>query len=690
MPKKITTDSFIDAASTQHDGFYDYSLCKYVNQMTEVTVICPDHGEFLVKPKLHIRKVGTVGCPECGRIRQGKPLDTLADFVGKAKNAHGDKYDYSEVSYVNSFTKVKIGCLLHGVFEKSPGNHINNKQGCPTCAALSSKKSLDDFLEQSKEVWGNRFDYTNTKYVNASQPVEIVCREHGAFTQTPCYHLSGKMGCVPCAKRKHMDSLTTISYEEYLDKVKSIHNDEYEYPEKFDDFLQSKTVLDIICPIHGNFSQRAIDHLHKRGCPRCGDQRTADLKRKPTDVFIKQAIKVHDGKYRYNNVDYSNNRTLVDIECTVHGIFQQAPRPHLRGAGCPKCAGRNKTNEEVIEELREARGDFYDYTQLEYTGANDPLKIICPKHGEFFQTLHNHKKGAGCSSCRPGKSKPEDEIAEYLESLGLEIQRNRRDVISPYELDIYVPSLQLAIEHCGLYWHSEAKGKTNNYHLQKHNLCLDKGIRLLTIFEDEWRDKQDILKASLQHFAGKSPKGCPGRKATIREITWREAKPFLEKHHMLGAGRAGRHTIGAYDPDDNLIAVMVWGIPSNEQGKTAEMEMTRYVCTKANHPGLASKMFRWSVREYGFEEVIAFVDLRFFEGAFKQIAGFEKVSQSQPTLFWTNGIDRKKRRFETKRTLLKRPEFIGRNMTKKDMLKELGYYRIWDCGKSKFVWSSDK
>lgn len=692
MPKKVTTKEFIERAKQIHNDFYDYSNVVYKKQFDEVKVVCPDHGLFEVVAKLHIRPSGPIGCPTCGKIRQGKPRLSTQEFIEKANEVHGSKYDYSLTNYTLSSDKITVVCPDHGPWDVRANGHLNGR-GCPKCRKRGGHNvfSTEQFIEKAKNTWDETFDYSKVEYRNIQESVIFICKEHGEFLQRPIDHLSGKVGCEECAKLKHKDSLPTISYEEFLQRARTIHGEVYRYELFCDEFLQSKSIISIICSTHGKFEQYAINHISGRGCPKCGDLSSANAKRKSLDSFIVEANKIHKGKYDYTHVDYINNNTPVEIGCSIHSIFKQTPDPHLRGAGCPRCAGRDRTTEEAIDEFRKVHGDRYDYSQTVYTQATTPLKIICKTHGEFHQLYWRHKQGSNCPSCMSGSpSKGEKEVGDFLESIGETVERNLRNIIPPYEIDIYVREHNLAIEYCGLYWHSEKVGKTQNYHRMKHDLCAKKGIRLLTIFEDEWRDKRSIIEASIKHFVKKSPKGCPGRKAKIREIGWPEAKSFLEQNHMLGSGASGKYRVGAYDPNDNLIAVMTWGVPSDERGKTDAMEMKRYACTKFNHPGLASKMFKWSIENYGFDKVIAFVDLRFFEGNFKMFTGFKKIHESQPTLFWTNGIERKKRRFHTKRSLQKLDTFSGTNLTKKEMLEELGYYRIWDCGKVKLEWIKEE
>jgi len=280
-------------------------------------------------------------------------------------------------------------------------------------------------------------------------------------------------------------------------------------------------------------------------------------------------------------------------------------------------------------------------------------------------------------------SAPEREVFEFISALEVNCISSTYSIIPPFELDIYVPEYNIAIEFNGLYWHSEAAGKDDKYHLNKTELCEAKGIRLIHIFEDEWRDHPQQCKDTLKHFFGKSDKGVYARKTTVKEIPWKIAKEFLRKYHLLGSGTAGNYRIGAYY-NDELISVMVFGQSNNEGGDCA-VELKRFVTNKQNNPGLGSKMFKFAITNQNYNEVIAFVDRRWFTGLVKDHIGFKVVGYSKPALWWTDGTNRFQRRFKTKKGLIA----AGSNplLTKRKMLLEQGYYRIWDCGKIKCRWT---
>ena len=185
---------------------------------------------------------------------------TTEEFIKRAKMVHGDKYDYSKVNYVNNSTKVTIICPIHGEFEQNMINHINGKQGCPKCGG-TSKSTTEEFIEKSRKIFGDKYDYSEVNYINNRTSVTIICPEHGKFSQTPHDHLSNKIGCPKCG------GTSKSTTEEFIEKAKRIHGDKYDYSKV--NYINSHKKVIITCPKHGDFYQRPNDHLSGYGCPKC-------------------------------------------------------------------------------------------------------------------------------------------------------------------------------------------------------------------------------------------------------------------------------------------------------------------------------------------------------------------------------------------------------------------------------------
>lgn len=262
-----TTEKIIEKFKSIHGDKYDYSKVDFVKTTTKVCIICPEHGEFWQEPHAHLKGQG---CPKCGVNKRSKSKTTTNEnFIKKAKEIHGDKYDYSRTNYINNKTKIVIICPIHGEIEITPNAHISEKRGCPKCGntlkGANFKMSVERFIEKAQKIHGNSYSYEEVSYINNRTPVSIMCPTHGIFKQTPEVHLSGH-GCPECAniKRAEKNIMTT---SEFIAKAKNIHGDKYDYSKV--EYVKYDTPVTIICPEHGEFQQKPYIHLDGSGCQKC-------------------------------------------------------------------------------------------------------------------------------------------------------------------------------------------------------------------------------------------------------------------------------------------------------------------------------------------------------------------------------------------------------------------------------------
>ncbi|HRV32232.1 MAG TPA: hypothetical protein P5241_01505 [Candidatus Paceibacterota bacterium] len=284
----------------------------------------------------------------------------------------------------------------------------------------------------------------------------------------------------------------------FIEKAKKIHGDKYDYSNTI--YTESKNKVNIICPIHGIFEQRASGHLSGYGCQKC----SADKQRLGCDEFIKRANEKHNNKYDYSLVEYKTYNDNVTIICPIHGKFEQSPAHHLNGIGCLECSfiHRRIGTEKFIRKANEVHGNKYDYSKVEYKKAIIKVEIICPKHGEFKQTPHNHLKGNGCPYCR--ESKGEEKIRMCLENNNIKYFQeykfsNCKDVKSLL-FDFYLPDYNTCIEFNGIqhYKSIEYFGGKNALKKQqkkdkiKELFCKKNNINLIIVKYNEKLEKKII------------------------------------------------------------------------------------------------------------------------------------------------------------------------------------------------------
>jgi len=359
----------------------------------------------------------------------GKKL-TTDEFIEKSRKIHGDWYDYSLVNYINFKTKVKIICPKYGIFEQTPHNHLNRNQNCfsrsKTCISTT-----EEFIKRSKEINGDKYDYSLVNYENSKKKVKIICPKHGIFEQIPRNHIHLKAGCPMCSK-----NCDTI--EEFIKKCNIVHNNKYDYSLII--FYRKYKKIKIICPKHGQFEQYSYAHLdRKQGCPYCYKEQMFDTKVE----FINKSNLKHNNKYDYSLVNYENSKKKVKIICSKHGIFLQIPNDHIHGSGCPSCQ----------------------------------------------------------------ESKGEKELSRILDEMNIKYKKEKKFKKCKYEkllsFDFYLPDYNLCIEYDGKQHYESINYfgglKTLEKQIIKDNIktqfCLDNNIKLLRIrYDENINEKLEFLK----------------------------------------------------------------------------------------------------------------------------------------------------------------------------------------------------
>lgn len=548
---------------------------------------------------------------------------------------------------------------------------------------MSRRKTKEEFVKEANIIHNNKYDYSKVEYKNNNTKVCIICPEHGEFWQTPYKHLSGQ-GCPLCYGNKKSNT------EEFIEKANKVHGKgTYDYSKVV--YENNRKPICIICPKHGEFFQDPHNHLKGKGCPECGKEINKP-KKYTTESFIDACKKTHGEDYDYSQAVYENMMKKVKIICPKHGEFYQYPYLHIKGSICPKCASalngfsKRLTLKEFIKRGNEIHMEKYDYSKVKYITAKKKVCIICPTHGEFWQTPDKHLQGCGCPKCVQPFSKTEKEIADYIKSLIGEnnvIERDRT-ILEGKELDIFIPSLNFAIEYNGLYWHN----KDRNYHIEKTNKCKEKNIKLLQIFEDEYAAHKDIVLSKICHILGKCenyPK-IMGRKCDVKEISHSEAKKFLEKNHIQGYASSTIH-IGAFYRG-GLIAVMSF----KKESKEGHWELTRFA-SKINVicQGIGGKLFNFFVKKYKVVAIKSFADRRWTTDEKNNLytkLGFTFIKYTPVDYRYYKPQDGpiRQHKFGFRKQTLNKKYGLPLSMTETEMTNSLGYVKIYDCGLIKYVW----
>jgi hypothetical protein len=349
---------------------------------------------------------------------------------------------------------------------------------------------------------------------------------------------------------------------------------------------------------------------------------------------------------------------------------------------------RLKKGRESLTKLKYENLIGNDFEVVEYSESN--FKILhksCNREFSINRDLLYQRHNLNvciCTKCfevSMGYSNMELEMQSFLDSIGIDYIIKNRSILNGKELDIYIPSHNIAIEMNGLYWHSEIY-LDKNYHINKTNLCKENGINLIHIWEDDWKFKRDIIKSIILNRLNLIEIKIPARKCEIISIDSSVASKFLDENHIQGSSNSQIRLGLTYD--NELVSVMTFGYRYTNGKK--EYELIRF-CNKKNTNiiGGASKLFNNFIKGYkGL--LISYSDISMFTGNLYDKLGFENVSRSQPNYYWI--VDNIKRhRFNFNKKKLVKMGYDS-SKTEVEIMHDLGHFRVFSCGQEKWIYEN--
>jgi len=337
---------------------------------------------------------------------------------------------------------------------------------------------------------------------------------------------------------------------------------------------------------------------------------------------------------------------------------------------------------------------YTEYDILKIDNENKKYIMKCD-NGHIFEidyTLLNSRRRTNtliCVECNPinkSISGLEIEMVQFIQkNYNGSIILNDRDFIGK-ELDIFLPNLNLAFEFNGLWWHNEIN-KPDDYHLVKTNLCVEKNIQLIHIWEDDWIYKKDIVKSMILNKLNLSTNRIFARKTKIKNIIDKKIiKEFLEKNHIQGFV-GSKVKLGLFYNDD-LVSLMTFGnkrIVMNDKNYINEWELSRF-CNKLNTSviGGASKLFKYFIGNYDPKEIITYANRSYSNGLLYEKLNFNYSHITKPNYYYI--VDKiRKHRFTYRKNKLIKDGFDPKK-TEHQIMSDRKIYRIYDSGQLKFIW----
>lgn len=392
---------------------------------------------------------------------------------------------------------------------------------------------------------------------------------------------------------------------------------------------------------------------------------------------------------KYGNKNYNNIEKIKNTCLEKYGVDNIFKNKNIR----KKINNTVKFNHfNFIKNYCEAKNITPLFSESEYNGYlfQNKYKFNCNVCNKIFETNVYKINHIFCNFCNPlDKNTLENEIYHFIKSIikdDVIVKQKERTVLNGKELDIYLPSKNLAFEFNGLYWHSEnANNIKKYYHLNKSRSCISKGIRLIHVFENEWIYKKEIVKSIICNILQVENKKIYARNCEVKHISESEKNNFLEQNHLQGRDKSSVK-YGLFFKNE-LVSVMTF--VKSRFDKKIQYEMYRY-CTKLNFNviGGASKLYKRFLKDYNPTSVVSYNDKRYFDGIVYQNLGFSFI-QNTPPNYWYINPDYKhiqNRMTFQKHKLSKLFKNYDNNLTEWENMTQNGYDRIWDCGNGKWIW----
>ena len=416
--------------------------------------------------------------------------------------------------------------------------------------------------------------------------------------------------------------------------------------------------------------------------------------------YIKNSIR--KAGYEILSDTYTNSKmSNLRLKCPVGHEYVTSWTSFGSGKGCPMCAIINRANRcrNTVFNISSYVESFgYKLLSKSYNNEKTKIKLKCPAGHEYTTSYNAFQQGCRCPRCSSVSSKFEKDVQKWVFSLDVGIvEDHNRKVLDPYEVDIYIPKQRLGIECNGLYWHSVdtmmgkrgwSLKKAMNLHKMKAVMADSAGIRLIQIFEDEWRNRRGAVERIIKSALGKDSVTIFARKCKIEDVSYSEAKAFLENNHVGGPGSVGKIRLGLYNGEELVFLMTFSGLSISKNRKREDGVWELYKqCSSVRVTGGMSRLFKYFIDKYKPSKIISYADRRYFNANSYVKCGFVKTGVTVPNYYYVKRGERKHRFGFRKDVLIKMG--YDKNMTEREITQSMGLYRIYDAGHIKLEWRSE-
>ena len=494
-------------------------------------------------------------------------------------------FDFSGFVYEGGKIPSRLMCSTHGEVSGHYSRLISTKTKtpCVECAKKAGhlaakftpksnvKLSQEEAIKNMAEKFSD-YDFSKFRYTTSKDKSLIICREHGEILNTYATVMKGQTPCRKCSN-KIISSVLTKDNDEAI----------YDLKARFPDYDFLKFVYEgstipstVICKVHGELNKSRTNILLKNYvCGLCNSRFVKDTK-----DFV-EALKVKFPNTwdlcDYSKTKYVGTTTKLLMTCKEHGDFEKTSNECLNSEAnyvCTKCnykvraEGKTHTRDSFLEKYKDRLSPLDSFKNLSYVNSDTKIEVTCKEHGSYFLLTGNYIKGQRCPKCsNSSTSKGELELFSFIQGLVSTCQSKVKPISGiTLELDVYIPELKLGFEYNGIFFHRDStetgdllagKMASKTSLLKKTQLYSNAGIRVVHIFEDEWLEKQDIVKARIKSILNVGDRFA-ARKCEVLEVSAAYCQLFEDKNHIQGPAYSASIRYGLYE-EGVLRAVMTLG-----------------------------------------------------------------------------------------------------------------------------------
>lgn len=657
---------------------------------------CSDHPEHQWSAIVASRATRGAKCPYCTNRKVLSGFNDLATTHPELAKEWDDEREISTTTSGSGY-KARWKCLDHGhSFSMTIASRAKSGHSCPVCSNKVILTGFNDIATVHPELvdeWDDDVDIATIGAGN-TKSYSWRCRvNHAHQWKASAANRSRGTKCPYCS------GLKTLSGERDLLTTHPVLAEEWADEKSVDTVSAgSKYEAKWLCALGHVYTMKVVLRVKGQGCAYCAGKRVLvgynDLMTHHPELVdewddereMSSFTRVSTKVVKWKCKDFEDHKWEMKIGART-----------ASGLGCVYCSGRSvmagfndlaTTHPELAQEWDDER----DIATIKAGMVYRP-RWKCAKGHEWYALLQNRIKKdipTGCPNCAFSDtvSKPEGELYQSIVDMlpvGTKVTQSFRNLIPPFEVDIYVPEKKIAIEFNGIYWHSEAGGKDSKYHYEKFVRCRDQGVQLIQIWEDDFKRNPELVKKMIGHKLGVlKSKNMFARNTKFKKTARRESEKFLELNHLQGFHGVSRDFGLVSKNARELVAVM--SVKRNKKDNSLEISRFASSCVV---PGGFTKLLSNILRQEEYREIEKVISYSHNDHSWGQVYkqnGFTKVHDGKPGYFYVVNNQREHRLGFSSRQFRERSDLIfEEGKTERELALLNGLTRAWDSGSA--LWS---